>query len=451
MDKNYDLTKGPVHRVLLRFALPYLIACFLQSFYGMADLFVVGLFDGPATSTAVSIGSQVTHMVTVVIVGFAMGTTVQLGQAVGAKDHEGAKKAVGTAVAFFVLFALALTAALVFLARPITRWMLTPTEAVEETNIYLRICFAGVPFITAYNVISSIFRGAGDTKHPMIFVAIACGVNIGLDFLFIGALNMGAAGAALGTICGQAVSSVVAFLYMQRKKLSYRPSRRDIRLDGPLLGRMLKVGAPIAAQDGFVQIGFMVITVIANGRGLVASNAVGIVEKIISFLFLVPSAFLSSISAVTAQNLGAKQPQRAKGALWMGLVIAASYGLLCFVYSQFLPHTLVGLFTRDAAVRAAGCEYLRSYSSDCFFAGIHFCFSGYFCGKQKSGRSFLHNTISILLFRIPGCYLASLWFPDSLLPMGVAAPLGSLASALICVGFYVYDQRKEKKQTLQRA
>ena len=441
MNETNDLTKGSVGRNLLLFALPYLLSCFMQTFYGMADLFVVGLYNGSETTTAVSIGSQVMHMLTVIIVGFAMGTTVRIGRSVGAKDDRAVTETVGTSIVFFAGFALVMTVVLLVGVNGIIKVMLTPAEAVTETSVYLAICFAGIPFITAYNVISSMFRGAGDSKRPMYFVCIACVVNIVLDFVFIGACGLGAAGAALGTVCGQAVSVAAALLMMRKRDMGIHIRLRDIHSDSKVISQILKVGAPIAFQDGLIQIAFIVITVIANSRGLIVSAAVGIVEKLIGFMFLVPSAFLSAISTITAQNMGANQAERARRSLYYGLVITVGWGCLCALYNQFLPHTLVGLFIRDEAVLAAGCEYLRSYSFDCVFAAIHFCFSGYFCGDQKSMISFIHNITAILLVRIPGAWLASRFYPDTLYPMGWAAPLGSLLSALICIGFYLYYRR----------
>ena len=442
-DKN-DLTKGSVGKNLLLFAMPYLLSCFMQTFYGMADLFVVGLYNGSETTTAVSIGSQVMHMLTVIIVGFAMGTTVRVGRSVGAGDEKAAAETVGTSIVLFVVFAAVVTCALLVSTTAIVKVMLTPAEAAAETKVYLAICFAGVPFITAYNVISSIFRGAGDSRRPMYFVGIACVVNIMLDFVFIGLCGMGAAGAALGTICGQAVSVAVSLFMMYRCNMGIRIVRQDIRMKREVVSQILKVGAPIAMQDGLIQIAFIVITVIANSRGLITSAAVGIVEKLIGFMFLVPSAFLSAISTVTAQNMGADKAERARRSLYYGLTVTVGWGILCALYNQFLPHTLVGIFTRDEAVLAAGCEYMRAYAFDCVFAAVHFCFSGYFCGDQKSMISFIHNITAILLVRIPGAWLASKFFPGSLDPMGWAAPLGSLLSAVICVGFYVHYRKMEK-------
>ena len=450
MNEKNDLTTGNVEKVLLHFVLPYLLSCFMQTFYGMADLFVVGQFYGSEVTTAVSIGSQVTHMLTVIIVGLAMGATVRIGRAVGAGEKETAARTMGTTVVLFSVFAIVLTAALLLATNPVIRIMMTPEEAVADTGNYLLICFAGIPFIVAYNVISSVFRGAGDSRSPMYFVAVACVINIVLDFLLIGGLGLGAAGAALATICGQAVSVLLAVWVMKRKDLGFSFTRRDIRIHRGVFADILKVGVPVAMQDGLIQVAFVVITIIANSRGLVAATSVGIVEKLISFLFLVPSAFLSAISAITAQNMGAGKADRARQSLGYGLLITAGWGLFCCLYHQFFPETLVGLFTKEPAVLSAGASYMRAYSFDCLFAAVHFCFSGYFCGEGKSGISFLHNMVSILLVRVPGAYLASMYFPETLYPMGWAAPLGPLLSALICIGFYAVEVRKRKGSLSER-
>lgn len=446
MSDNNNLTKGSVTKVMLFFALPYLLSCFLQTLYGMADLYIVGLFNDCEVTSAVAIGSQVTHMLTVIIVGLAMGTTVHIGRAIGADKAEDARKTAGTTIVLFTIFAIGLTAILLLLTKSITKVMLTPTEAVGDTITYLLICFSGIPFIVAYNVISSIFRGAGDSKHPLYFIAVACVVNVLLDFLFVGAFHMGAAGAALATVCGQAVSVFVALFVIHKNPFSFRIKREDIRIHKGVLGNILKVGVPVSLQDGLIQVAFVVITIIANNRGLVVSASVGIVEKLISFMFLVPSAFLSAISAITAQNMGAGKPERARQSLRIGLVITITWGILCCLYNHLLPQTLVRLFTKDSAVVVAGVSYMRAYCFDCVFAAIHFCFSGYFCGDQKSGISFLHNIVSIVLIRIPGAYFASVYFPYTLYPMGLAAPLGSLLSALICIGFYIYFWKKDRRE-----
>ena len=284
MEKN--LTSGSVLKNIVYFSLPYLLSYFLQTLYGMADLFIIGQFEGVADTTAVSIGSQVMHMLTVMIVGLAMGTTVSIGQAIGANDKRRAANAIGNTVTLFAVVAAGMFAILLLLVNPILQVMSTPQEAVAGTRIYLTICFVGIPFIIAYNVISSIFRGLGDSKSPMYFIAIACVINIALDYLFMGAFHMGAAGAALGTTLSQAVSVVISLFMIRKKKMGIALKKQNLRPKRRVMGQILNIGVPVALQDGFIQVAFLVITIIANRRGLNQAAAVGIVEKIISFLFL---------------------------------------------------------------------------------------------------------------------------------------------------------------------
>ncbi len=441
MERN--LTSGSVLRNVIRFSLPYLLSYFLQTLYGMADLFIIGQYEGVASTTAVSIGSQVMHMLTVMLVGLAMGSTVLIGRAVGAEDHRRVCVGVGNTVTLFMSLCVVLTALLLVLTRPIALVMSTPKEALSGTITYLTICFAGIPFITAYNIISSIFRGMGDSKTPMKFIAVACAANIILDYLFMGALHMGPAGAALGTTLAQAISVAVSLAAILRKKSGISLHRSDFRPQRSVMGQLLRVGVPVALQDGFIQVSFVIITIIANHRGLTDSAAVGIVEKIISFLFLVPSSMLSTISALGAQNIGAGKPERAVETLRIGATIGLSFGAIMSILVQFIAADMVSLFTADAAVAVAGGQYIRGYILDCAFAGVQFSFSGYFCACGKSGISFLHNVLSIVLARVPGAYLASKFFPNTLLPMGLASAAGSLLSIIVCVIAFVVIRRKE--------
>ena len=431
MEKN--LTNGSVLKNIAYFSLPYLLSYFLQTLYGLADLFIIGQFEGVASTTAVSIGSQVMHMLTVMIVGLAMGSTVCIGQAVGAGDKKHASAAIGNTVTLFMLLSVVITALLLALVRPIVSVVSTPAEAADGTRAYLTICFIGIPFITAYNIISSIFRGLGDSKSPMIFIAVACAANIALDYIFIGAMGLGPAGAALGTTLSQAISVVFSLVVILRRKSGISLERRDLHPQRDTMGRLLRIGVPVAAQDGLIQIAFIVITVIANRRGLDAAAAVGIVEKIISFVFLVPSSMLSTVSALCAQNIGAGKQARAEQTLRYAIIIAVSFGIIIALLTQFISEQAVGLFTPDVIVITLGGQYLRGYIWDALFAGIHFCFSGYFCACGRSEISFIHNISAIALVRIPGVYLTSKLFPDTLFPMGLATAAGSLLSVIICV------------------
>ena len=436
-----DLTTGSIGRNILKFSLPYFLSYFLQTLYGMADLFIIGQFNGVASTTAVSIGSQVMHMITVMIVGIAMGTTVMIGKSVGAKQKKETSKIIGNTVSLFVCLSVVLTVVLLFFVHPIVRIMSTPQQAVEGTTAYLTICFVGIPLITAYNIISSIFRGLGDSKSPMYFIAVACGVNIVLDYVFIGELHFGA---ALGTTLAQTISVIVALIAIRKKDTGISLKRSDLKPEGKTLKNILGIGIPISLQDGFIQISFIVITIIVNQRGLNDAAAVGIVEKIISFVFLVPSSMLSAVSAIAAQNIGAGKDERATKTLKYAIMISMSFGLCVAVLMQFISNFVVGIFTVDTMVIHMGSQYIRSYIWDCMIAGIHFSFSGYFCAYGKSGISFLHNVLSIVLIRIPGAYFASKWFIDTLYPMGCAAPAGSLLSVIVCVIAFIYLKRRRR-------
>ena len=447
MERN--LTTGSVFKNILFFSLPYLLSYFLQTLYGMADLFLIGQYGTVADTTAVSIGSQVMHMLTVMIVGLAMGTTVYIASAVGAGDRKKQAAGIGNTVTLFLGISVVLTVLLLLCVRPIVSLMSTPKEAVDGTVSYLTVCFLGLPFITAYNIISSIFRGMGDSKSPMYFILVACGVNIALDIFFMGPFHMGPTGAALGTTLSQAVSVIVSLVVITKKRL-IRLNKTDFKFNRGVMSELLKIGLPISLQDGLIQVAFIFITIIANRRGLVDAAAVGVVEKIIGFLFLVPSSMLSTVSALGAQNIGAGKPERAVSTLKYAVMIAAGFGLAVTVITQFSAEYIVSVFTGDKAVILAGGQYLRGYIPDCALAGVHFCFSGYFCACGKSILSFIHNISAIVLARIPGVYITSKLFPTTLFPMGLATCGGSLVSVVIClVAFCIL--RKRAKRTLAAA
>ena len=443
MEKN--LTTGNIFKTIVYFALPYLLSYFLQTLYGMADLFIIGQFDHVDAITAVSNGSQVMHMLTVIIVGLAMGATVTISRAVGADRKLDAARAIGNTVTLFMAVSILFTLLLLLLVRPIVVLIGIPTEAVTGTTQYLIICLIGFPFITAYNIISSIFRGIGDSNTPMYFVAIACAANIVLDYVFIGFFHMGPSGAALGTTLAQTLSVIIALIFIRHRETGIHLTGKDFRPDPRVMTQILKIGIPVAVQDGCIQVAFIVITEIAIHRVLNDAAAVGIVEKVISAVFLVPSSMLSTVSALAAQNIGAGKYDRAKQPLRYAMMIAIGFGLVVSILIQFIAAPVVGLFTADAAVILLGAQYIRGYIWDCIFAGVHFSFSGYFCACGKSGISFLHNLIAILCVRIPGVYLTSKIFPHTLFPMGLATATGSLLSVIICIIAYRWLCEKSGK------
>ena len=437
-----NLTEGSIMGNIASFAIPYMAAYFLQILYGLADLFIVGQYCDVDSTTAVSNAAQVMYMLTVVVIGLAMGTTVRIGRAVGAKDERQVSRIIGSTFVFFLTLSIVLCIVLFLLRSQIVLLINTPVEAISEATDYLTITFIGIPFIVCYNIIASIFRGMGDSRTPMYLIGLTCVENILLDYLFIGYYDMGAMGAAMGTTISQMCSVIISVLVIRKHRSIMNVSRKDFRWDGKTISEMLKIGVPVALQDGFIQVAFLTITVIANSRGLYDAAAVGIVEKSIGLIFIIPSAMLSTVSTISAQNIGAKKMDRAKKTLKYALFVTMTYGIVIGIVLQFVPEPLVRLFTNNEQVIHAGGEYLRGYAWDATLAGMHFCFSGFFTALGLSIISFSHNVASIVLVRIPLSYWTCITFPTTLYPMGLAIPAGSLLSVIICVVIYWYLFKK---------
>lgn len=443
-----NATSGNLLKHIAFFAIPYLLSYFLQTLYGMADLFIVGQFNAVDGITAVSNGSQVMHMLTAILVGLAMGVTVSISHAVGAKKHKLVEKTIGNTITLFACISIVSTILLLIFVKPLVVLLNVPQDAMTGTVQYLVICFIGIPFITAYNIISSIYRGLGDSKSPMYIIAIACLLNIVLDYLFIGLFHMGPIGAALGTTVSQSVSVIIALISMRYRTSDIHIKKEDLHLQPQVFKQILKVGFPVAIQDGCIQIGFIIITIIANSRGLNDAAAVGIVEKMITAIFIIPSTMLATVSALSAQNIGAKDYGRARTVLKYAVIIATLYGIIVALIVECAAPTLLGLFTKDTTVILLGAQYISSYIIDTIFAGVHFSFSGYFAADGKSYIGFIHNIISLSLVRVPGSYIASIIYPHNLFPMGLAAPLGSLLSVIICLIAYRILKKKDELSVL---
>lgn len=440
-----NLTKGSVLKTVIYFSMPYLLAYFLQTLYGMADLLIIGQFNGVESTTAVSIGSQVMRMLTVMIVGLAMGSTIIIGRAIGGNKEKDASHAIGNTITLFMAISIILSVTLIFVVKPIVTIMSTPLAAVSGTIYYLSICFIGIPFITAYNIISSIFRGMGDSKSPMYFIAVACVSNIALDYILIGMLGLGAVGAALGTTLSQTISVLISIIVIIKRKTGITLKLKDFKPHKKIMSGLLNIGIPIALQDGFIQVSFIVITVIANQRGLNDAAAVGIVEKIIGVLFLVPSSMTSAVSALSAQNIGAGEHDRARLTLLYAVIISVAWGTIAVIAMQYTAEPFIGLFSNNTDVILLGSQYMRGYVWDCILAGIHFSFSGYFCAYGLSSISFFHNSLSIVFVRIPLSYFASKYFTNTLFPMGLASPSGSALSVIICVIVFIWINKRHTK------
>lgn len=442
MTEKGNLTEGNVLGSLVSFALPFLFSSFMQAFYGAVDMWTVGRFSTTANLAAVNTGAQVTQIVTGFCVGISMGTTVLIGHSVGAKNKKSAASALGNSVWLFIILAAILTPVMVLGSNPITAIMQTPSEAVLAASTYIRICGAGVPFIVAYNVISAILRGDGNSYMPMIFIGVACAVNVAGDLLLTGYFGLGVTGVAIATVSAQAISSVIGIIYLWKKGLSFPITKEGFKLSADSIKKVTFIGLPIAAQDTLINISFIAITVIANTRGITDASAVGVVEKLINLMFLFPSAMMSALSAFTSQNIGAGKKERTVSAVKYGIAMTLAFGIMCCTLSQFIGEPMASFFSTDAAVIHSAGQYLKTYSIDCIIVAFSFCLNGYFCGIDKSIIVFIHNAISAFGVRIPLAMLLSNMFQDSMLPMGLASPIGSLVSLAICGGYLLWTRKK---------
>lgn len=452
MKNERALVEGKILPTLVAFAGPFLLASILQALYGAVDLLVVGQFADSARVSAVAIGGQVMQTITGIVLGISTGGTVVIGQYIGARKKRAAAFAVGNLTALFIVIGIILTLVMILLVKPVTVIMQTPAEAFSHTSSYIRICACGIPFIVGYNGVSGVFRGFGDSKTPLYFVALACLVNVGLDFLLVAGFHMGAAGAALATVIAQGTSFCAALLYMIKRGLPVDFKKEYIGLRGGQPVRILKIGSPIAVQDALVNVSFLIITAIINTMGLVASASVGIDEKIIVFAMLVPTSFASAVAVMAAQNVGAGRMDRAKKSLWSGVGLAFLCGFLIWVYCQFAPETLTGLFSRDPQVIHQAGLYLRNYTIDCMLVAFVFCANSFFSGCGYSLFSLIHSMLATFGVRVPLSWFLSRIPGITLLEMGYVPPLASCLSIALCL-FYLRlgkgfrDKRKTGEKT----
>lgn len=442
MASNQNFTEGKILSPLIRFAFPVLLALFLQSMYGAADLMIVGRFGQAMDVSAVSTGSQIMQVLTTIIVGLSMGTTVLVGQRIGERREEEAGRVIGSSIVLFAALSAVMTVIMLIAAKGMVHLMQAPEEAFSSTVAYVMICSAGAVFIVAYNLLGSIFRGIGNSRIPLITVAIACVLNILGDLLFVAVFGWGAAGAALATIIAQGISVLLSFLVILRTTLPFHFSRRDIRFDRRLIGGVLRLGFPIALQDFLVNISFSVIIAIVNTLGLIASAGVGVSGKLCSFIMLVPSAFMQSMSAFVAQNIGAGKPDRARRALWIGIsssfVVGAIMGYVAFFHGDLLA----SFFATDPEIILAAWEYLKAYAIDCLLVAFLFCFMGYFNGCGYTTFVMSQGIIGAFLVRIPFSWIMSRLPTVSLFYVGLATPASTLVQITLCLVFYFLMRRR---------
>lgn len=443
MKKTQNFTQGKVLPTLLKFAMPVLLAMFLQALYGGVDLLIVGHFGSTTDVSGVSTGSMLLHTLTNLIVGLTMGVTVFVGQKIGEGKPEEAGKAIGTGILLFTILGIIISVLTMIFTKPLAIIMHAPKEAFTETCHYIKVCGAGLIFIVFYNLLGAIFRGIGDSKTPLLTVVIACVVNIFADLIFVAVFKMGALGAALATVLAQALSVIISLIIITKKsKLPFVFHKNFIKLDRYFIRIELKLGAPIALQDFLVGISFLVIQTVVNSLGLIASAGVGVAEKICGFIMLIPSAIAQSLSAFVAQNIGAGLLNRAKLSLKSG--IAISFAMACIVgtFSFYRGDILAGIFTKDLAVITSAHLYLKGYAIDTFLTSFLFCFIGYFNGLGKTFFTMIQGLIGGILIRVPMVFIMKNLPNTNLFLIALSTPIATFCQIIMCFIYYYTLQPK---------
>ena len=427
--------------------MPVLGALILQAAYGAVDLLVVGRFGSTSGLSAVSTGSQVLNLVTFVVIQFAMGITVLIARYLGEKRPERIGAVIGGGAVVFTMMSVALFIAMVGFARPISVLMQAPAEAVDLTASYVRICGAGIFFIVAYNLLSAIFRGLGDSKSPLLFVLVACIVNIIGDLVLVAGLHMDAAGAAIATVTAQALSVVFAVMLLLKKDLPFAITKKDFRLN-PQCRKFLKIGLPLALQEFLTQISFLALCAFVNRLGLEASSGYGVACKIVNFAMLVPSSLMQSMASFVSQNIGAGKKKRAKQSMFTGIGVGLAVGCVVFVLVLFKGDVLCSAFSTDAAVIQNGFAYLKGFAPETLVTAILFSMVGYFNGNNKTVWVMTQGLIQTLLVRLPLAYFMSIQPNASLTKIGLAAPVATTVGIVLNVGFFIYLNQTEQRKSI---
>ena len=442
MSNTADFTQGSILKKLCRFMLPVLGALILQAAYGAVDLLVVGRFGSTSGLSAVSTGSQVLNLVTFVVTQLAMGVTVLIARHIGEKREKEIGAVLGGAAVVFAILAGCLFVLLVLFARPISVLMQAPQEALALTTSYVRICGCGILFIVAYNVLSAVFRGLGDSRSPLLFVLVACLVNVAGDLVLVAGLHLDAAGAALATVLAQAVSVVCALAILRRKKLPFTFRKSDVRLNEQCR-RFLTIGLPLALQEFLTQLSFLALCAFVNRLGLAASSGYGVASKIVSFVMLVPSALMQSMASFVAQNIGADNVKRAKKSMLTGIAVGVAFGIVMFALVLLKGDILAGLFSTDAEVVRRGFEYLRGFAPETIVTAVLFSMVGYFNGSNQTLWVMIQGLIQTLLVRLPLAYYMSIQPNASLTKIGMSAPVATVVGIVLNIGFFLYLNRRD--------
>lgn len=435
MNRNNDLTQGNLVSTVILFALPFLLANLIQALYGAVDLMIVGWYCEKEAVAAVSTGTQVTQIITSIISGLTMSATVMVGSYVGRRRPEDVKETISTSLCLFFLAGLVLSVLLFVFTVPVLKLLKTPEEAFAQAKQYVNVCACGVVFICGYNAISAVLRGYGDSKSPLLFVAVAGGLNVVGDIVLVKYFGLGVKGTALATIASQGFSMVCAMVYLNRKDFIFKFRLSNYRIYGRRVRELMRVGIPISLQECMVRFSFLYLTSVTNALGVSAASAVGIASKYDVFAMLPATSIASALASIVAQNYGAGKYDRMNRSLWVGILAAAPFSLAFFVWAQLSPETMIGVFTQDASVIAAGIPFFKTCSYDYLCVLFVFAMNGYLNGRTRTIFTMVSCCFGALVLRMPLIYLVCRFVPEDLGVIGLVAPIVSGVMAVYTTAY----------------
>ncbi|MFI3314051.1 MAG: MATE family efflux transporter [Rikenellaceae bacterium] len=445
LEKGDALISGKVTKSLVSFTIPILFALFLQIMYGAIDMFIVGNFAQINDVSGVSTGSQFINTLTSLCIGLSMGTTILIGQKRGERKDSEIGSVISNSIMLFMAMSIVIMTLMLIFNHAIVDMMNTPDTAVIKTRGYIFYSSLGIPMIFAYNILGSIFRGLGDSKTPLMAVAIACAVNVIGDLILVAYCGMGAPGAAIATILAQTISVVVSIYIIRKKSLfTYKMNRSTFALNMEYIKRIIVLGVPIALQSVLTSISFLFVMLIVNKFGVIFSAAVGVIEKLIGSMMLIPLSFMQSISVFVAQNYGARNFNRMKQGVKVGMIISVSTSLLMAYLSIFHGEIIISIFNQDPQVLAAAKSYLNAYVIDVVLVAFLFCLTGYLTGSGATMYVMIQGVVGAVIVRLTLTYVLSLIEPVSLFRIGLATPAATIIQIAMCVVFLNITNKRIK-------
>ncbi|WP_457791010.1 MATE family efflux transporter [Anaeromassilibacillus sp. SJQ-5] len=437
------LTTGPIGRSLLAFSLPMILGNLLQQLYNVADTLIVGKTIGPTALSAVGSSYALMVLLTSMILGLCMGSGVVFSHLFGAGRLEELKTSIWNALVFVFLVSAAINGISYLLLEPCIVWLKVPAQAVAFTRTYLRIILAGMTFVSIYNFLASVLRSIGNTVVPLLFLAAAAVTNIVLDLVFILALDLGVAGAALATVIAQALSAIGVSLYVFVKAKDLCPRRRHRHYDRELLRKIISNSVLTSIQQSIMNFGILMVQGLVNSFGFAASAAFAAVVKIDAFAYMPAQDFGNAFSTFIAQNHGAKQAERIHKGTITAMKMSSVFCVLASGCVYVFARPLMRLFVKagETEIIAIGVQYLHIEGVFYVGIGLLFLLYGLFRGYGRAGVSIVLTVVSLgsrvalayALSAIPAVGMVGIWW---------SVPIGWALADIVGIGIYLRERKQ---------